>query len=327
MSAKSASAAVVICLAALCLHLAVPMPVRAQAWLPAKGEGRVTLSYQNLHVRYHRNYLGEKEDKGPIRTHTVLASFEYGLTRNLAIDADIAHVTSRFEGFVEPVPHGLADTGAYHPTLQDARIALRYNVVNRSFVLTPYIAVAFPTHDYETRGHSAPGRGLKELHLGVNAGRDLEDVLPGTYVHGRYTYAVVEGVEEFNLNRSNADWEFGYFATRRLAVRFLAGLQRTHGGLRVPIDNDHPHFHDIHDQATRANFVRLGGGGTFALTKSLDLHADYVRTVAGNNTHAPRGIALGISWRFSRGFNPDKFFARNSPARLSGVGQEINALQ
>ena len=327
MSAKSFSAAIVIWLAALCLDLAVPMTACAQAWLPAEGEGRVTLSYQNLYVRYHRNYLGQKTDQGPIRTHSSLASFEYGLTRNLAIDADVAHVTSRFEGFVGPVPHGPADTGAYHPTLQDARIALRFNAVNRSFVLTPYIAVAFPTHDYETRGHSAPGRGLKELHIGVNGGRDLEVVLPGSYVHGRYTYAVVEGVEEFNLNRSNADLEVGFFATRRLSLRFLAGLQRTHGGLLIPIDDHHPHFHDIHDQATRANFVRLGGGGSFAITRSLDLHADYVRTVAGNNTHAPRGIAIGISWRFSRGFRPGEFFARNSPARLSGVGQEKNGLQ
>jgi hypothetical protein len=324
MSAKSFAAATIFSLVALCLHLAQPMTACAQAWLPQKGEGRITLSYQNIHVRYHRNYLGEKTDQGPIRTHTSLASFEYGLTMNLAIDADVAHVTSRFEGFVGPKPHGPADTGDYHPTFQDARIGLRYNVVNRSFVLTPFIGVVFPTHGYETRGHSAAGRALSELQMGVNVGRDLESFIPGTYVHGRYSYAVVERVEDLNLNRSNVEGEIGYLATRRLSLRFLAALQRTHGGLEIPIDDQYPNFHDIHDQATRANFVRLGGGGTFSINRSLDLHADYIRTVAGNNTHAPRGIALGISWRFSRGFNPGKFFAQNSPGRLSGAGQGIN---
>jgi hypothetical protein len=323
MIARSIAAAI-IGLAALCIQLVLPMTVCAQAWLPQKGEGRITLSYQNIHVRYHRNYQGEKTDQGPIRTHTSLASFEYGLTKNLAIDADVAHVTSRFEGFVGPHPHGPADTGVYHPTFQDARIGLRYNVINRSYVLTPFIGVVFPTHDYETRGHSAAGRALSELQMGVNIGRDLEGVIPGGYVHGRYSYAVVEGVEDLNLNRSNAEGEFGYLATRRLSLRFLAALQRTHGGLEVPKDEHYPHFHAIHDQATRANFVRLGGGGTFSVTRSLDLHADYIRTVAGRNTHAPRGIALGISWRFSRGFNPGKFFAQNSPERLSGAGQGIN---
>jgi len=313
-------AAGIIGLAALCLHLALPIPACGQAWLPQKGEGRITLSYQNIHVRYHRNYLGEKIDDGPIRTHTSLASFEYGLTKNLAIDADVAHVTSRYEGFNA---HGPADTGDYHPTIQDARIGLRYNVINRSYVLTPFIGVVFPTHGYETKGHSAPGRGLREMQMGVNVGRDLEAVIPGSYVHGRYSYAVVEGVEEFNLNRSNAEGEFGYLATRRLSLRFLAAWQRTHGGLDYPKDRDHPHFHDIHDRATRTNFVRLGGGGTFSITRSLDLHADYIRTVAGRNTHAPRGIALGISWRFSGGFNPGKFFAQNSPGTPFGAGQGV----
>ena len=104
MDAKSIAAAIIFCLAALCLHLALPITGCAQAWLPGQGEGRVTLTYQNLHVRYHRNYLGQKTDQGPIRTHTLLTSFEYGLTNNLAIDADVAHVTSRFEGFVGKYP-------------------------------------------------------------------------------------------------------------------------------------------------------------------------------------------------------------------------------
>jgi hypothetical protein len=326
MSAKSSAASIIVCLAAFCLHLALPITACAQAWLPGQGEGRVTLTYQNLHVRYHRNYLGQRTDQGPIRTHSSLMSFEYGLTNNLAIDADVAHVASKFEGLITNPPHGPADTGAYHPTFQDARITLRYNARNTPFVLTPFVGVVFPTHDYETRGHSAPGRGLRELQMGVNVGRDLEGVLPGSYVHLRYSYAVVERVEEFNLNRSNAEGEFGYLATPRLSLRFLAAWQRTHGGLEVPKDSDHPHFHDIHDQATRANFVRLGGGATFSVTRSLDLHADYIRTVAGRNTHAPRGIALGISWRFSRGFSPGKFFAQSLPGRISGAGQRMNGL-
>ena len=326
MGSKSIASSIIVCLTALCLYLSLPRTTCAQAWLPPQGDGRVTVTYQNLHVRYHRNYVGQKTDQGPIRTHTPVISFEYGLTNNLAIDADVAQVSSKFEGFVAPVPHGPADTGSYHPTFQDARIAVRYNARKRPFVVTPYIAVAFPTHNYETRGHSAAGRGLRELHMGVNVGRDLEASLPGSYVHGRYSYAVVERVEEFNLNRSNAEGEFGYLATPRLSLRFLAGWQRTHGGLEIPIDSGHPHFHDIHDQATRANFVRLGGGASFAITRSVDLHVDYIRTVAGRNTHAPRAIALGISWRFSRGYSPGKFFAQNLQGRLSGVGQGMNKL-
>src|SRR5687768_10607873 len=143
MSAKSIAASIIVCLAVLCLHLSLPITACAQAWLPREGDGRVTLTYQNLHVRYHRNYLGQKTDQGPIRTHTALMSFEYGLTNNLAIDAEVAHVSSKFEGFITNPPHGPADTGAYHPTFQDARITVRYNTLNTPFVVTPYITVAF----------------------------------------------------------------------------------------------------------------------------------------------------------------------------------------
>ena len=37
MSARSIAAAIIVCLAALCLHLALPMTARAQAWLPLRG--------------------------------------------------------------------------------------------------------------------------------------------------------------------------------------------------------------------------------------------------------------------------------------------------
>ena len=308
----------VVGLAALSFHLARPTAARAQAWVPLEGEGQVTYSYQNVFVRDHIDFTGRRFDAGAIRAHTQVFSIEYGLTDRLALDADITHVSSRYEG---TVPHGPPDTGSYHPAFQDARIGVRYNVINGPVVVTPFVGVLFPTHDYETRGHSAVGRGLRELQVGVNVGRDLEGILPRSYVHGRYSFAVVERVEEFNLNRSNADWEIGHFATGRLSLRFTGMWQRTHGGINVPLDHDHPHFRDIHDRATRSNFVRLGGGATFSLSNSLDLHADYTGTVSGINTHAVRGISLGFSWKHSRGLDLGRSSAPNAPGRLSGVGQ------
>lgn len=305
MSARFLSP-VILCSVSI-LQLALPKSVLAQsAWVPLKGEGQVTVTYQNIYVKYHLDYQGKTFDSGPVRSHTVVTAIEYGLTNKLTFDGSIAHVSSKYEGFVGPVPHGPVDTGSYHPNFQNLDLGLRYNIRSRPLVLTPFVAVVIPTHDYETRGHSAVGRGLRELRMGLNVGRDLEGILPRSYVQGRYSFSVVESVEEFNLNRSNAEWELGHFATDRISLRFTAALQRTHGGLRIPIDNQHPHFHDIHDQATRSNFFRAGGGISFALTRSLDLHADYNNTTAGRNGHKPRGLSLGISWRFSRrGFRLD----------------------
>jgi hypothetical protein len=282
--------------------------VHAQAWLPLEGQGEVTVTYENLYVKYHRDYLGHKFDAGPIRTNTVITTLEYGLTTRLTLDADITHVTSKYEGFVGPVPHGPPDTGFYHPTFQDVRVGVRYNLFRGAVVVTPLVLVGIPTHHYETRGHTAVGRDLKEVQFGVNVGRDLEGIIPRSYAELRYSFAVVEKVRDFNLNRSNADFEFGYYATPRLTLRFTGAWQHTYGGVRFPLDHDIPDFHELHDRAAKSQFLRFGGGLSFSLTKSVDLNLDAGNTVKGANTHGARGISIGITWRFDRGgFRVGKF--------------------
>jgi len=294
-----------------CALLVASAPLKsthAQAWLPLSGEGQITITYENLYVRDHFDYTGKRFDAGPIRTNTVVTTFEYGLTNKLTLDSQITHVTSKYEGFVGPVPHGPPDTGFYHPTFQDARIGIRYNVFSRQLIVTAFIAIVIPTHHYETRGHTAVGRNVRELQFGVNVGRDLEDILPRTYVEGRYSYTIAQHVEQLNLNRSNADWEFGYYVTPRFSLRFTGAWQHSYGGIRIPLDSAMPDYHELHDRAAKSNFIRFGGGLSFSLTKSLDLHADFVNTARGTNTHAARGMSLGISWRFSRGgFRVGKF--------------------
>ena len=280
----------------------------AQAWLPLKGDGQVTITYENLYVRDHFDYQGKRFDAGPIRTNTIVTTFEYGLTNKLTLDSELTHVTSKYEGFVGPVPHGPPDTGFYHPTFQDARIGVRYGVLASQLVVTPFVAVVIPTHHYETRGHTAVGRDVFELQMGVNVGRDLGNFIPRTYVEARYSYAIAQHVEHFSLNRSNADWEFGYFYTPRLSLRFTGAWQHSYGGIGIPFDSNIPDYHELHDRAAKSNYIRFGGGLSFSVTKSVDLHADFGNTARGTNTHAARGLSLGISFRFSRGgFRVGKF--------------------
>ena len=294
-----------------CALLIASAPLKltyAQAWLPSSGDGQLTITYENLYVRDHFDYTGKRFDAGPIRTNTVITTFEYGVTNKLTLDADITHVTSKYEGFVGPVPHGPPDTGFYHPTFQDARIGIRYGVFTRRLLVTPFVAAVIPTHHYETRGHTAVGRDLRELQMGINVGRDLEDIIPRTYFQARYSYAFVQNVRQFGLNRSNADWEFGYFLKPRLSLRFTGAWQHTHSGLRYPLDQDIPDFHELHDRAAKSEFMRFGGGLTVSVTKYFDLHADVGNTYRGRTTHRARGLSIGISWRFSRGgFRVGKF--------------------
>jgi hypothetical protein len=286
---------------ALLIAIAPLYLTHAQAWLPSQGEGQVTLTYENIYVKYHRDYTGKKFDAGPIRTNTVVSTFEYGLTDKLTLDSQLTHVTSKYEGFVGPVPHGPPDTGVYHPTFQDAVIGIRYGLMSRRLLVTPFVAAVIPTHHYETRGHTAVGRDLRELQVGVYVGRDLQEIIPRTYVQARYSYAFVQNVEQFGLNRSNVDWEFGYYAKPRVSLRFTGAWQYTYSGVRFPLDQNIPDFHELHDRAAKSGFLRFGGGLTVTLAKNFDLHIDAGNTFRGYSTHGARGLSLGISWRFSRG--------------------------
>src|SRR5262245_27946711 len=319
MPAKRIARTIVLCLMVLYLLLTLPAIVFSQAWTPPKEEGSMSFTYQTLASHDHLDFTGARVDIGRIRAHTLVMGFEYGLTDRLALDAELAYISSKYTSQLPESPH---DDGAYHPTFQDAQLGLRYNVLKNPLVLTPFIGATIPTHDYETRGHSAAGRNFHEFLMGLNVGRQLGPVLPDAYFHVRYSYAVLSHFNGLNLNRSNADWEVGWIATRRCSLRFLGAWQRTQGGLDLPKDLTEEN-HELHDRVARANYLRLGGGVTFSVSRSLDVHSAYLTTVSGINTHAVGGLAIGISWRFSKGLATARSSVNTSEKKLPTLVPEI----
>src|SRR5207247_4386787 len=95
------------------------LPAGAQAWTPAKGEGSVSILFQDVYV--HDHYFGaEKVDIGQIWSTTMLLDVTYGVSDKLAISFAIPWVASRYNGkyphpltpdFSQPTP---LDDGEYH---------------------------------------------------------------------------------------------------------------------------------------------------------------------------------------------------------------------
>jgi len=131
-------------------------------------------------------------------------------------------------------------------------------------MLTPFLAVAFPSHHYEHFAHSAVGTDLWEVQIGMNVGKRLAPLLPNAFLQMRYSYAMVQRVDGIRPNRSRIETQFGYFLTRRLSVQAIAASQITHSGLDFPEDfpsnspTDERWRH--HDQISTINFLNLGGG-------------------------------------------------------------------
>ena len=284
--------------------------VFAQATVPARGEGSVSVVYQNVDFAGHINFLGQRVPNGAAHSQTVLFEVEYGLTDNLAISVGLPYVTAKYTGQGPACPlcaasplgfhAGPNDDGLYHGALQDFRIDLRQNIFRRPLILTPSIGVVIPSHQYEQHGEAAIGRGLWELPIAINMARSLEPFLPDAYVQGRYSYTFVQRDLNVPLNKSNGFVEAGYSFTSSLTVRGLGTWQKTHGGLNgVPEFVFSEELLQNHDRLLRDNNWRAGAGVVYSLTESIDLSATVITVVSGTVTHFGTGITIGTIWSFA----------------------------
>jgi hypothetical protein len=142
------------------------------------------------------------------------------------------------------------------------------------------------------------GRHLKEVRLGLDAGRRLDMISRNLSIQGHYTYAIVERVLDVPNNRSNAGIEGNVLVTRKLSTRALVSWQRTHGGLRVPFDLEgYPERIVQHDRLLRDNYWHLGAGASYSFSR-FDLFGTYIHFMSGTNSHAGRTYSAGLSVPF-----------------------------
>lgn len=285
----------------LILALIAASPLLAQAWLLPKGEGAVALTYQNNYLPDHVFSKGERHDVGPIHLQGMLTDVDYSLSDKLALRIGLPYFAGKYEG---PVPHQLPiDDGTYHGTLQDFHIDARYNIRRRPVVLTPFVRGVIPSHAYEHYAHSTIGRRLPELHVGVNVGRRLDFISSNAFLQARYAYVLGKRTEGIVPRRSDIEFQMGYFLTPRWSVMALGSWTHPHNGIDYILglfpDNLTPGQLLNHDRIARLSSVDLGGGVSFAASKSMDLFASAVTSVRSRNGHAlASAVTVGVSWHF-----------------------------
>jgi hypothetical protein len=273
--------------------------LRAQAWVPDRGEGSVSLTYQNYDVAGHFDVRGRENNNGGTRSHVLATELDFGVTETLGLTVSLPFIASKYTGpptyFVgthETHP-GPLDDGRYHGAFQDVRFEVRRVFWAGPVPIAPFVGASFPTHKYETVGEAVPGRHRRDFQFGANAGFDLDRVLPGSYVQVRYAFATAERVGDFPFTRSNIDVEGGYAVMSRVVVRGLMNRQIRHQGPSLDeLAADWEH----HDRFIAPSYVNLGGGVSVSVAGSTDVYALWVATVSGNNgAHRARTLALGIT--------------------------------
>jgi hypothetical protein len=277
--------------------------------LPARGDGSVGLTYLDIATSDHLLSSGQPQDRGPLQQHIVSASLLYGITDRLAISAEIPYIDSKFtlKPGLAPNAHDLestVDDGRYRGTFQDFRVDWKFNAIRAPFMLTPFLELVIPSHHYVTFGHAAPGRDLRELHVGTNIGRMLDPILPRCYFDLRYSYAFTQSVDGISPNHHNADLEVGYFVKPTIALRGLGSVQKTTAGVEALVAPTSPYF-PVHDRLERGHYSRIGGGMTFSISRRCDVFFLVISTLSGKNVQSFTAPVFGVNWNFRRGKSRD----------------------
>jgi hypothetical protein len=313
---RSGQRLVQLTVACAAVVVGAPLPVSAQAWLPAEGEGYISTVYTNTFVDKH--YLPTtRYDLGRIYSNVFLLDATYGMTDRVAVSVSLPLVISRYLGS-EPHPSSDQDDGTWHSTFQDFRFNVRYNVVRGRLAITPFVGTAVPSNKYVYWAHSAAGRRLRELHAGVTAARVLDRITPGLFLQGRYSFAFPQRVVDGDVNvrpyRSNTDLELVYFVVPSLRVFALGAGQVTHSGIDIP-RNAKEVFSEFqkkhHDQIGRENYLNIGLGAAVDINDSVALYGSLLKQVAGRNSHElSHVLSVGVTWSFRRK-DPDVMLSKN----------------
>lgn len=294
---------VTIAIATAIAVLLFPRNAAAQAWLPPRGEGEVSLLYQNLYTRDHYDGSGSHVDRGRVRLLGVIQTTDFGVTDRIAITASLPFGMGRYTG---AFPHQLPiDNGHYHGGMQDIGVGFRFGWRMHPVAITPFVFATIPSHEYEHFAHSAIGMNTKEVRIGVNFGQQFERLLPGAYYQGQYSYGISEATLGFRPNKSRVNTEFGYAITRKLSVRALAMAQVTDSGLdfedypRSTQTSSNPYWRN-HDRIMAIDVLNIGGGIGYSINHQWDVFSSMLTSVWGENGHALKmGLSVGVSRSFT----------------------------
>ena len=303
----------------LSLLFVLPLSLMAQAWLSPRGDGVVTVLFQNDIERLHSMGDGRTLDRGHTTLDGVYLDTDFSLTDNLAVRVSLPFLDGKYVGLNphllvrgQPSTKVLLDDGQYHGTLQDFRFNVRYAVRQRGVRIVPFFQAALPSHSYATLGHAAVGTDEKEYRLGVSVGRRLNPILPKAFIQGQYAFGmtplVAAGVAP---KRSYGELQLGYLLSRRISFQGASVLTWSHNGL----DFDYYLFpgnltvdqYLNHDRISKAKLLDASGSVAIQLNKSTNFFLSVGHSFWGTNGHLRYVVStVGFSKAFTTKWSEEK---------------------
>ena len=317
----------------LTIAIAAPMVVSGQAWLAPRGEGVMTVLYQNDIERLHALGDGRTRDSGHTTLDAVYLETDFSLTDRLAVKVSVPFIDGKYVGSKphllvrgEPDTAVALDNGNYHGGLQDFRFQVRYALTDRAFKVAPFFSASLPSHDYQTFGHAATGVHETEYRVGVAVGRRLNPLLPKAFVQGQYAFGmsplVAAGVAP---KRSYGEAQLGYLLSRRVSIQGSSVLLYSHNGIDFDYDL-YPNNLTVeqylnHDRISRSKLLDAAGSISYRVSPSMSLFASVGHSFWGTNGHL-RYIVSTVG--FSKAFTTKLASEKNSV--LTSLPEQTKAM-
>jgi hypothetical protein len=275
----------------------LPASLFCQAFLSPKGEGSVSVLYQYSIDRLHAFSDGRTKDVGHMYWNTVALDVDYSLTDRLAVRANVPFVDGKYVG---SAPHQIIrgdastnvnlDDGAYHGTVTDFRLDLRYSLTKGKLKIVPDFQATLAAHPYPTFLHAVYGADNREYRGGISVGRSLDPISRKAFFQGRYGFGYSpHKFANIAPKVSYGEFQLGYFFNRRFVLQGVVTGIYSHNG----VDWDYNLWPGNLTQDQWLNHLRISknklvdAGATigYSFNPSTSVVVSLGRSFWGENTH------------------------------------------
>jgi hypothetical protein len=257
------------------------------AWLPAPGEGSVTLSYvwQNADEFYRASTKGDTPAGGEDLTQqTVWINGTYGFSDSVAIDLRTGFARG---SFTEEVPPAKADD---EDGLTDVNLGVTWRIVDEVVSSAPSIAVRLggtKSGSYDTGYINSIGDGADGFEVSGIIGKFITDQIALSGEVGyRYRHDIPNNVF---VNLSG-----GVLLLDRIGISVNYNMTNAESGL----DIGDPDFNPGRFPETEEDIHILGSALSVAISEQLSLGASYGRVIDGRNTAASDILSVSLGYSF-----------------------------
>lgn len=289
---------------------------QAQAWVPGKEHGSVSLTYQQRQSTKLTDSQGAISSYfGKLIDRTEFLNLDYGLSDRWAFAASLPFGSNRYAGNDPHDPttqlpfandQHCIDDGRYHGGWADWSVALRYQWRSKPFLVTPFIAYSQPSHDYSFWAHSALGNQQWAWQAGVHVGNWLPPPWQNMHWQAGYTYSFEQPLDHRRVNHGALSLGLGYSMTPRLDAELRLDHQNSYGDtINLPQDffnadgSLNPLNLYYHDQLAAARSTNAYLGLNYQLAGHYQLFVEYGRTLSTANSHIwDYRTSIGISRSF-----------------------------